>query len=219
MITLSGTRTHENKKRLKDEFYQEDDEEDVLRLKKPGKIMKVILNTIVHTPYNSLSLDDYLQTFKGNIDDCFKIGMRYQNKSVFKLFSDFYTSDILVASPLGLRMIIGSAGDKNREFDFLSSIECCIVDQCDVLMMQNWDHVEVNIHYRNDYGFPFFFLLFFSSLTIIPSFSLSTSLIISILFQRTHMAVIFLESSHINWNLEQSTYVKIFSFPASLSPK
>ena len=45
--------------------------------------------------------------FKGNIDDCFKLGIRVSKKSL-KLFSEFYTSDIIIASPLGLRMVTGT---------------------------------------------------------------------------------------------------------------
>ncbi|KJE95372.1 digestive organ expansion factor [Capsaspora owczarzaki ATCC 30864] len=84
--------------------------------------------------------DDFKATFSGNIDDCFKIGIKISRKNV-KLFSDFYSADIIVASPLGLKLIIGSEGDKKRDFDFLSSIEILALDQTEVFSMQNWDHV------------------------------------------------------------------------------
>eukprot|EP00592_Proboscia_alata_P016338 CAMPEP_0194395706 /NCGR_PEP_ID=MMETSP0174-20130528/124571_1 /TAXON_ID=216777 /ORGANISM="Proboscia alata, Strain PI-D3" /LENGTH=968 /DNA_ID=CAMNT_0039191669 /DNA_START=117 /DNA_END=3023 /DNA_ORIENTATION=- len=81
-----------------------------------------------------------------------------------KLYSEFYRSDILIASPLGLKMAIsgvasqtdeqdeGNAnngngrqkGDRNPKksnIDFLSSIDICYIGHSDVLLMQNWDHV------------------------------------------------------------------------------
>ncbi|XP_065069024.1 U3 small nucleolar RNA-associated protein 25 homolog [Rhopilema esculentum] len=84
--------------------------------------------------------DDFKAMFNGNTDDCFRIGITVMRRAL-KLFGDFYSSDIIVASPLGLRMIIGGEGEKKREYDFLSSIEVLIVDQADVFLMQNWEHV------------------------------------------------------------------------------
>jgi len=84
---------------------------------------------------------DYKDTFEGNIDDCFRVGLRLNRRSI-KLYSDFYTSDVIIASPLGLRMTTGGEKDKQRKFDFLSSIEIAIVDDANVMQMQNWEHVE-----------------------------------------------------------------------------
>ncbi|KAI1284975.1 U3 small nucleolar RNA-associated protein 25 [Halotydeus destructor] len=84
--------------------------------------------------------DDYLQTFTGNIDDSFNLGIAVTKKSL-RLYSDFYTSDIIVSSPLGLRMIVGAEGDKERDYDFLSSLEIVVLDQADMFLMQNWEHV------------------------------------------------------------------------------
>jgi hypothetical protein len=51
-----------------------------------------------------------------------RLGISLRKREV-KLFADFYDADILVASPLGLRRMIGTDADKKRDIDFLSSIE------------------------------------------------------------------------------------------------
>lgn len=89
---------------------------------------------------NNPKPDDYKATFQGNTDDNFRIGVSLTKKCV-KLYSDFYSSDLIVASPLGLRMIIGGQGDEERDFDFLAAVEVVIVDQMDVIFAQNWDHL------------------------------------------------------------------------------
>ncbi|CAI5489304.1 unnamed protein product [Closterium sp. Naga37s-1] len=64
-------------------------------------------------------------------------------RKAVKLYTDFYQSDIIVASPIGLVTKLGEAmEDSEKDMDFLSSIEIVIVDQADVILMQNWAHVE-----------------------------------------------------------------------------
>jgi hypothetical protein len=40
-----------------------------------------------------------------------------------KLFAHFYKADLVVASPLGLRLGLGAEGETNADADWLSSIE------------------------------------------------------------------------------------------------
>ena len=47
--------------------------------------------------------------FAGNADDCFRVGVALRGRQV-RLYANFYSADIIVASPLGLRTIIGAEG-------------------------------------------------------------------------------------------------------------
>lgn len=89
--------------------------------------------------------EDYESTFQGNTDDTFKIGIAITKKTL-KLYSEFYSSDIIISSLLGLRILIGAEGEAERDFDFLASIELLILDQAELFLMQNWDHA---IHVLN----------------------------------------------------------------------
>lgn len=99
-----------------------------------------------------------------NSDDDFKIGISISNAKKkgkkskqtdpevnVKLFSDFYHSDIILASPIGLTMMTNDEidGDDEVDIDFLSSIEIMIAHQSDVLLMQNWDHMGTIIERLN----------------------------------------------------------------------
>lgn len=102
--------------------------------------------------------EDYEKLFCGNTGDDFKIGITVTKKSLkvnfyqkpniyvllmsfLQLYADFYSADIIIASPLGLRTVIGAEGETDRDYDFLASIELLIFDQTDIFLMQNWDHV------------------------------------------------------------------------------
>ncbi|KAK7905253.1 hypothetical protein WMY93_017860 [Mugilogobius chulae] len=107
-----------NKKKFKEEF-GEDPEDKPSNLRRP---------------------DDYHAVFSGNVDDHFRLGVSIIRSSM-RLYAPFYSSDIIIASPLGLRTVLGAEGESKRDFDFLSSIEVLVVDQADVFLMQNWEHV------------------------------------------------------------------------------
>ncbi|XP_072313781.1 U3 small nucleolar RNA-associated protein 25 homolog [Eucyclogobius newberryi] len=122
LIDLLGTKNKKivvnNKKRFKEEFGEEPDDK----------------------PSNLKRPDDYRAVFSGNVDDHFRIALSIIRSSV-RLYAPFYSSDIIIASPLGLRTVLGAEGESKRDFDFLSSIEVLVVDQADVFLMQNWEHV------------------------------------------------------------------------------
>ncbi|AES63734.2 U3 small nucleolar RNA-associated-like protein [Medicago truncatula] len=85
----------------------------------------------------------------GNNEDDFMIGIKFTRKTV-KLFSDFHTSDFIIASPLCLlNKIEETECNKEKDVDFLSSIEVLIIDHADVMAMQNWSHVHTVIEHLN----------------------------------------------------------------------
>ena len=85
-----------NKKRFFDGFgpgSDEDDDEEESEAK--------------NEEYEARKPEDFKLLFSGNTEDHFKIGLSVAKKSI-KLFTEFYSSDIIIASPLGLKTVIGS---------------------------------------------------------------------------------------------------------------
>jgi len=102
---------------------------------------------------------EHAYNLRGNVDDCFRIGLKCTKREL-KAFTEFYSSDVLVCSPLGLRLVVegqserrtfsqrGRGGKKGvkrikrkGDSDFLSSIQLLIMDEAHILAHQNWDHL------------------------------------------------------------------------------
>ncbi|CCE62792.1 hypothetical protein TPHA_0D01520 [Tetrapisispora phaffii CBS 4417] len=78
--------------------------------------------------------------FKGNTNDFFVLGLKFTRKAL-KLYSNFYQSDVIICSPLGLHMITENTDKKKKQDDFLSSIEITILDQLHSMEYQNISHI------------------------------------------------------------------------------
>lgn len=144
---LGDAATVENMDRFESEYGPEEAQEDEQDVDAVRRHRKKVLET-KGKEWNELFGDE------ANNDDDFKIGLTFSPKTVketnsgkksgvgVKLYSDFYKSDIIVASPVALKMATdGAEESEDADTDYLSSIEICFVGSSDVLLMQNWDHV------------------------------------------------------------------------------
>ena len=139
-----------------DDSAEDGDEKEEIRKKRRKLVLKE-----KGQEWNELFGDD------ANDDDDFKLGLSLNPNVVksngkkkkgvhndstgssagvaVKLFTEFYKSDIILASPIGLKMATTNdedvEEDASSDVDFLSSIDICVVTRSDVLSMQNWDHV------------------------------------------------------------------------------
>ncbi|KAF3944461.1 hypothetical protein CMV_029074 [Castanea mollissima] len=72
------------------------------------------------------------------------------SRKSIKLYCDFYSSDLIVASPVRLIAKISEAKTfKEKDVDYLSSIEVLIIDHADVIAMQNWSHENTVVEQLN----------------------------------------------------------------------
>ncbi|CAJ0584325.1 unnamed protein product, partial [Mesorhabditis spiculigera] len=90
--------------------------------------------------------ESFKEMMAGNVDDCFRVGIAFSKKE-FKLYANFAKSDIILCSPLGLRMMLN--GDAGEDSHYLSSIQIAVVDKCHILYQQNWEHVLAAFNWLN----------------------------------------------------------------------
>lgn len=141
---MQGDRV-EYKKKFQGEFFAETIPPKTPR---PGKALQFL----------SYNIDDWVARFKGNNDDNFRIGISF-GASFCKLYTEFNKSEIIIASPLGLKLSIEGNSMTHISFisyilggdvDFLSSIELVVVDGVENSLMQNWEHLSFLFKHLNE---------------------------------------------------------------------
>ncbi|KAH8070885.1 U3 snoRNA binding protein [Aureococcus anophagefferens] len=87
---------------------------------------------------------DWEAVFGGNCDDDAPVGVALVpgKRRACKFFADYERNgaDVVVATPLNVRLAAERA--ERPCLDHLGSVELAVLDMADVLLYQNWDHVE-----------------------------------------------------------------------------
>ena len=120
-------------------------------------ILEEMINILTNNNWkgitNKKKFKDEYSEFDSN-DDCFRMGINvsfFENK--IKLYSPFDESDIIIASPLGLKLATPNENDKtfknNKVYDFLSSIEIFLMDFSEVFIYQNMEHLNEILSFIN----------------------------------------------------------------------
>ena len=120
-------------------------------------ILEEMINILTNNNWkgitNKKKFKDEYSEFDSN-DDCFRMGINISFfESKVKLYSPFDESDIILASPLGLKLATPSETDKtfknNKVYDFLSSIEIFLMDFSEVFIYQNMEHLNEILSFIN----------------------------------------------------------------------
>lgn len=127
-ITQTRTDTVQNKERFLSDFGPEDEQNALMSDRAKRAV--------------SLKPAQHQAMFQGNYDDHFRLGIKL-TRGCIRLYRDFFDSDIIVASPLGLatKLEEDKKERKTDDTDYLSSIEIMFMARADVIQMQNWAHV------------------------------------------------------------------------------
>ncbi|KJH53084.1 hypothetical protein DICVIV_00769 [Dictyocaulus viviparus] len=91
--------------------------------------------------------EEFKDLISGNNDDCFRVGIAL-SKKILKLYEAFEKSDLILCSPLGLRMILD--GDAGKESHLISNIQIAVVDKADIMLQQNWEHLALIFSHLNN---------------------------------------------------------------------
>ena len=156
------------------EKYEDINDKDEINIKDQGFTCPKVLILVPYKKHARIILEEMINIFSNNNwkgitnkkkfkdeysefdsnDDCFRMGINisfFENK--MKLYSPFDESDIILASPLGLKLATPTDNDKtfknNKVYDFLSSIEIFLMDFSEVFIYQNIEHLNEILSFIN----------------------------------------------------------------------
>jgi hypothetical protein len=115
----------------------------LLPYKKHAKlIMDEIVNILKDGSWKGIiNKKKFIEEFNevDQLGDCFRVGISFDVSELgnykLKLYQPFEESDIILASPLGLKLA-------DKVYDFLSSIEILLLDFSETFIFQNLEHLE-----------------------------------------------------------------------------